>query len=80
MPDYPIVIIAWRDALATAEWIEVADTDQANCELVFTCGYLIRETESDYSVAAAVSGTQANAIITIPKAWTQSKKTLKPKT
>ena len=74
---YPIVIIEWQDASATAEWTEVADHQKIGVESVFSCGYLIRETKDVYCVAAAVSGTQANAVISIPKSWAKRKQTLR---
>lgn len=66
-----IVKIIWVDAESHNEWVEVKDlVDPSTCT---TVGFLIKETEEFYYIAATVSiegeAIHTNNRILIPKVW-----------
>lgn len=69
-----IVFIEWIDASTTHGW---SSLDDLGIETCFSAGFLVRETDEDISIAAAISEHQVNATITIPKAWIKKKKVIK---
>lgn len=68
------IFVEWVDAAVLGNW---ATTDDSGVETCFAAGFLVKETDIDITVAAAVSEHQINAAISIPKAWIKKRKVLK---
>lgn len=78
-PNFPIVVVEWRDAIHSAgQWESIEDqTDEL--PLIYSAGFLVKKTRSKIIVCAAVdpaSGHMAGEI-TIPRSMVQSIKILK---
>lgn len=84
--DIKVVRIVWIDAESHNDWMEVKDLEDPS--LCTTIGFLIKETEGFYYVAATISvegeALHTNNRILIPKVWikefTEIKDALKKKT
>lgn len=84
------VKVTWIDAESTTEWTLLEDLKEP--QVVHTLGYLVRESDTTYFIAASVYQHQDNGktkttvgdTIAIPKAWTtemfEIKDALKKKT
>ena len=66
-----VVKITWVDAESQNEWSEVKDLEDPS--LCTTIGFLIKETEGFYYIAATISldgeAVHTNNRILIPKVW-----------
>jgi len=72
-----VLYCEWVDAVAGAGWADNSSVDEVH--LIRSLGFLVKETEHSITLAAAISGNQCNATITIPKAWIKKKKKIKIK-
>lgn len=69
-----VLYLEWIDAVASAGW---SKPDEHDAQYVKTVGFLVRETDIAYSIAACVSGEECNSVISVPKAWIKRKKVVK---
>lgn len=70
-----ILFVSWIDAKANIGWID-KDSEDLGIDQCSSVGFLVKETEEYLSLAAAVSGEQFNAIISIPKPWIKKREEL----
>jgi len=72
---YPIVLVEWFDAVASSEWTEFnslhIDTK------IPAVGFLVKETDDFLTLAVTHKDGEANAALSIPKAWIRTCKILK---
>ena len=66
-----IEYVEWLDAVASSGWGEHGGVDRC-----YSVGFLLKETAKYITLSAAVSGAEANAAISIPKAWIQKRRTI----
>lgn len=71
-----ILYVEWMDAAASSSWDKFDNNGIHFCRSI---GFLIKETKLDITLAAAVSGDEANATISIPKVWIKKKRIIKLK-
>ena len=71
MNKFSLVLIDWVDSRQINGWTHKSDIDDGVCRIQ-SCGFLIKETENDYTLAVSVGDThladyQASGIVIIPK-------------
>lgn len=68
-----VIYFEWDDAVAGAGWSKTKN----KCDECNSIGFLIEEDDEQITLAAAISGDQSNARITVPKKWLKKRKTIK---
>jgi hypothetical protein len=67
---YPLVLVVWHDAVSYDEWIEIEEFE-GECALIHSVGYMIREGESEITIAQNLdlSNKACSMTMTIPMMW-----------
>ena len=75
-PNAPLVYVEWVDAVAQSGWR--ANKSKSNkLDKCQAAGFLVKETRTYITIAAATGEKESNARITIPKAWIKNRCKLK---
>ena len=78
MVKFKVLYVEWIDAAVNGSWTDI-DCKTIGIDHCQSIGFLIKETKQEISLCSAVSEKQANAIISIPKAWIKYRKTIRLK-
>lgn len=66
-----IFVVKWKDACASAGWVEKTPTELSDC---ISVGFVVAEDEHALVLTQTVSSPFHNGTITIPKNWIVSKR------
>jgi hypothetical protein len=69
--DSTIFIVKWKDACASAGWVEKTSAELSDCTSV---GFVVAEDEHALVLTQTLSAPLHNGTITIPKNWIVSKR------
>lgn len=69
MPDFPIVLVQWLDAVGGDTWKTIDSLKDMHPQKVTTIGFLVQETKHKLIIAASISGEDCGEYICIPKPW-----------
>lgn len=69
--DTTIFVVKWKDACASAGWVEKTSPELSDC---ISVGFVVAEDEHALVLTQTVSAPVHNGTITIPKNWIVSKR------
>ena len=62
-----LVCVHWEDAESSAGWIDQKEIDQAECPIVETVGWIVRDDDRLIALAQTTGGSDSCGVMYIPK-------------